>query len=228
MAFERRDDGDVGIRIKAVVFDLDGLMFNTEDVFNEAGRELLDRRGHVLTPELLSQMMGRRAEEAFGILIETLNLTETVPELLAESQQIFDELLDSILAPMPGLFRLLEHIEAAELPKAVATSSGRLYLENLLNRFDLLARFPLTLTAEDVTRGKPHPEIYLIAAERLGVAPSEMLVLEDSEAGTQAAAAAGAVIVSVPHDHSRAHDFSVADYVAESLVDPFVLGLIPA
>jgi beta-phosphoglucomutase-like phosphatase (HAD superfamily) len=83
------------------------------------------------------------------------------------------------------------------------------------------------LTAEDVSRGKPHPEIYQRAAERLGVAPAEMLVLEDSEAGTRAAAAAGAHIISVPHRHSRHHDFSVARGVAASLVDPVILSLLP-
>lgn len=215
------------VQIRAVVFDLDGLMFNTEDVFNASGRELLRRRGHEMTPVLLSQMMGRRAEESFGILIETLGLKETIPELLAESQQIFDGLLDSILAPMPGLFELLDRIERANLPKGVATSSGRNYLNKLLTRFELLDRFPMTLTAEDVTLGKPHPEIYTSAAERLEVEPGEMLVLEDSEAGTRAASAAGAVAVSIPHEHSRAQDFSVAHYVAESLVDPYVLNLIP-
>lgn len=228
MVNERQQGGATDIKISAVVFDLDGLMFNTEDVFNASGRELLDRRGHVMTPELLSKMMGRRAEESFGILIETLNLSETIPELRAESQLIFDSLLESILAPMPGLFELLDHIESANLPKGVATSSGRNYLQKLLGRFDLTERFPLTLTAEDVSRGKPHPEIYLSAAERLGVSPTEMLVLEDSEAGTRAAAAAGAVAISVPHEHSRGQDFSVAHYVAESLVDPYVLGLLRA
>ncbi len=227
MANERAAAGG-DIQISAVVFDLDGLMFNTEDIFNQSGRELLSRRGHELTPELLSQMMGRRAEEAFEIMIELLDLKETVAELLAESQIIFDGLLDSILAPMPGLFKLLDHIEAAKLPKAVATSSGRAYLEKILGRFDLLERFPMTLTAEDVTLGKPNPEIYLTAAKRLEIAPESMLVLEDSEAGTRSAASAGAVIVSVPHEHSRAHDFSVAHYVAESLIDPYVLGLISA
>jgi len=201
-------------------------MFNTESVFNKSGRELLSRRGHEMSPELLSQMMGRRPEEAFTIMIETLSLEESIEELRAESEEIFFQLLDSHLAPMPGLFELLERIEASDLPKGVATSSPRPYLEDILNRFELLDRFHLTLTAEDVTDGKPHPEIYLTAAERIGVEPREMLVLEDSEAGTRAAAAANAFAVSVPHEHSRGHDFSSATYVAESLTDPYVLGLI--
>ena len=84
----------------------------------------------------------------------------------------------------------------------------------------------MTLSAEDVTLGKPHPEIYLKAAECLDISPEEMLVLEDSEAGTQSAAAANAFVVSVPNQHSKGHDFTQATYVAESLVDPFVLQLL--
>ncbi|MEX0718119.1 MAG: HAD family phosphatase [Planctomycetaceae bacterium] len=217
---------DPSRRIVAVVFDLDGLMFNTEEVFNRAGRELLRRRGQEMSEQLLSAMMGRRAPEAFAILIATLGLRETVEELMAESDAIFNAMLHQHIAPMPGLFELLAVIEKRGLPKGVATSSGRAYLEDVLGRFDLLERFPLTLAAEDVTRGKPHPEIYLTAADRLGVAPAEMLVLEDSEAGTKAAAAAGAVAVSVPHLHSAAHDFSPAAFVADSLIDPRVLSLL--
>lgn len=212
--------------IAAVVFDLDGLMFNTEEVFNRAGRELLRRRGQEMSEQLLSAMMGRRAPEAFAILIETLGLKETVEELMAESGAIFEAMLHQHIAPMPGLFELLAMIEKRGLPKGVATSSGRAYLEDVLGRFDLLKRFPLLLAAEDVTHGKPHPEIYLTAAKRLGVEPAEMLVLEDSEAGTQAAAAAGAFAVSVPHVHSASHDFSRAALIAESLIDPRVLALL--
>ncbi|HUG93754.1 MAG TPA: HAD family phosphatase, partial [Planctomycetaceae bacterium] len=196
--------------IRAVVFDLDGLMFNTEELFNHAGRELLRRRGLVMSHELLTQMMGRRPHEAFTVLVDTLGLSETVEELLAESVVIFNEYRAERLAPMPGLFETLAAIERRGLPKGVATSSPRRYLEEILGQYELLERFHLTLTAEDVTHGKPHPEIYLTAAERLGIAPAEMLVLEDSETGTRSAAAAGAVVVSVPHEHSRHHDFSVA------------------
>jgi len=212
--------------IAAVVFDLDGLMFNTEDVFNITGRELLRRRGKVMTHELLTQMMGRRPHEAFAAMIQMHELLETYEELLEESRIIFEALLLEHLAPMPGLFELLDLIEMRGLTKGVATSSPREYLEDILGRFDLLDRFDFTLTAEDVTHGKPHPEIYLTAAARAGVKPEVMLVLEDSQAGTQSAAAAGAVVVSVPHEISRSHNFDGARYVAESLVDPKILRLL--
>ena len=108
----------------------------------------------------------------------------------------------------------------------MATSSPREYLEKWLDRFELLKRFPVTLTAGDVVHGKPHPEIYLQAAERLRVNPIEMLVLEDSEAGTRAAAAAGAFVVSVPNVHTAAGDFSMSRLVLPSLADPQLRSLI--
>jgi HAD superfamily hydrolase (TIGR01509 family) len=212
--------------IKAVVFDLDGLMFNTEDIFNEVGHLVLARRNKEMTRELLQQMMGRRAPEALQFMIDFHELTDTVPGLIDETRELFTELAVDRLAPMPGLYTLLEHIEMRGLIKGVATSSGRRYLEDILNRFELLERFHLTLAAEDVTHGKPHPEIYLTAAERLGVAPHEMLVLEDSHAGTTAGASAKAVVVSVPNEHSRYQDFSHAAYLATRLDDPQVLELL--
>lgn len=214
--------------IRAVVFDMDGLMFNTEEVFNQSGSELLKRRGLTPPPELFHSMMGRRAAEAFQVMIDMMGLQESIEDLQAESEAIFDSLLDDILAPMPGLLELLDVIEARSLPKAVATSSHRDYLSDILGRFNLLDRFHHTFTAEDVTHGKPHPEIYLTAARHLNIRPDEMLVLEDSENGTKAAAAAGAHIISVPHEMSRHHDFSSAKGIASSLNDPVIHDLFKA
>jgi len=213
-------------RIEAVAFDCDGLMFNTEDAFNIAGREMLRRRGHDLTPAILQLMMGRRAAEAFDVLIDHLRLTDTPAMLRNEYQQLFLAALEGRLAAMPGLFDLLALIEARNLPKAVCTSSERDYLDRMLGRFDLTSRFVTTLTADDVSHGKPHPEIYLAAAERLGVRPQNLLVLEDSENGTKAAAAAGAIAVSVPHEHSRSQDFSAAFLIADGLGDPRIAALV--
>ena len=215
-----------GKAIRGVVFDLDGLMFNTEEVFHQAGNELLSRRGHEMTRELLSRMMGRRAKESFAMLIEELRLAETVEVLLAESELIFFEMLETRLAPMPGLFELLDELETRGLPKGVATSSSRPYLEMILGRFDLDSRFSFLLTAEDVTQGKPHPEVYQRAAEKLELSPAQLLVLEDSETGSKAAASAGACVVAVPHDYSRDHDFSHVDHVAAGLHDPLIRRLL--
>ena len=205
--------------LRAVVFDLDGLMFNTEELYREVGTETLRRRGKTLDTDLLDAMMGRRPAQALAIMIEWHDLDTTVDELAAESKEIFVPILDNKLALMPGMSELLTALEAAGIPRAVATSSGREFVENVMGRFDLVPRFEFLLTAEDVEHGKPHPEIYLTAAERFSIDASEMMVLEDSENGCKSAVAAGAFAVAVPASRSLVHDFAGAAVVAESLAD---------
>lgn len=217
-------------RIRAVVFDMDGLMFNTEDVYGEVGSRLLRRRGYEFTPELKNQMMGLRPRPAFEAMIRHCNLAETWQQLVAESNRLFLEILGDRLKPMPGLMELLDALERAEIPKAIGTSSSSELVAACLKPFDMTRRFQFVLAAEDVENGKPHPEIYLTAARRLGIQPGEMMVLEDSENGCLAAAAAGAFAVAVPGEHSREHDFGAALLVIDSLSDPQlyrVLGITP-
>ena len=206
-------------RLKAVVFDLDGLMFNTEELYHDVGTQLLKRRGHALTQELLNQMMGRPARVALQIMIDRHQLDATVDQLQAETDEIFVDLLATRLAPMPGLTDLLDSLEAAAIPKAIATSSRRRFADDVLGRFGFGPRFEFILTAEDVQQGKPHPEIYLTASRRLAASPSEMMVLEDSQNGCRAAISAGAFAVAVPGDHSRHHDFTGASLIAAGLGD---------
>jgi HAD superfamily hydrolase (TIGR01509 family) len=206
--------------MRAVVFDMDGLIFNTEDVYTAAGTELLRRRGRTFTAELKDAMMGLPPQPSFEAMIRHCNLSETWQELAAESNRLFISLLDGRLAPMPGLLELLDALERAGLPKAIGTSSPRVLADACLTPFEMQKRFQFILTAEDVVHGKPHPEIYLTAARRFGVRPAEMMVLEDSRNGCLAAAAAGAFAVAVPGEHSRQHDFSMASLVVEGLIDP--------
>lgn len=213
-------------RPHAVVFDLDGLMFNTEELYVVVGTELLRRRGYEFTHELLDQMMGRPSGVALQLMIDAHTLQATVEELLAETDEIFPEILRTRLAPMPGLIELLAALERQGIPKGIATSSRRSFVERVLAKFDMQPRFSPILTSEDITEGKPHPEIYLLAANRLGVLPGEMLVLEDSQNGCRAAVAAGAIAVAVPSGHSLRHDFTGAHLIADSLADPRLHDLI--
>jgi HAD superfamily hydrolase (TIGR01509 family) len=206
--------------MQAVTFDMDGLMFNSEDVYTLAGSELLARRGLEFTPGLKDAMMGLPPQKAFEAMIQWHSLPEPWQTLAAESNELFLGLLGRRLATMPGLMELLAALERAHVPKAIATSSSRRLADACLGPFQLASRFSFILTCEDITRGKPDPEIYLLAARRFGVPPGEMLVLEDSQNGCRAAAAAGAFTVAVPGDHSRNHDFSPANLVIESLKDP--------
>ena len=212
--------------IHAVVFDLDGLMFNTEDIYLKVGSEVLRRRNKEFTPELVDAMMGLRPAQAIARMIQWHGLTDTVEQIEKESRAIFTPFLETHLEPMPGLFPLLKAIEAADMPKAIATSSSRRFVEEVLGRFELIDRFAFILSAEDVTHGKPDPEIYQLAAKRFGVSAREMLVLEDSQTGLTAAIGSGACAVAVPGTHSKRHDFSQAAWIASGLDDPHIYKLL--
>ena len=207
-------------QIRAVVFDMDGLMFNTEEVYTEVGSRLMRRRGHEFNEEIKNLMMGLQAREGFGLVIDRLRLDDTVDGIIEESDREYLGLVEEWIRPMPGLLALLDALEAAGIPKAIATSTSLRLARANLSPFDLQRRFAFVLTAEDIQRGKPDPEIYRTAAARLNVPPAEVLVLEDSQNGCRAAVAAGAFTVAVPADHSRDHDFAGAALVVNSLCDP--------
>ncbi len=214
--------------LRAVVFDLDGLMFNTEELYQEVGSTVLARRGCSFTPELLNEMMGRQSAQALQIMIDWHNLVDTVEALAAESMQVMHGLLETRLAPMPGLLDLLLALEEVGIPKGIATSSGREFLDAVLAQSGLARRFAFTVAGSEIEHGKPAPDIYLLAAKKHGCPPQEVLVLEDSQIGCRAAVAADTYAVAVPSGPSHTHEFHGAKFVADTLADEriyFALGM---
>jgi HAD superfamily hydrolase (TIGR01509 family) len=212
--------------IRAVAFDLDGLMFDTEALFFHVASEMLADRGKTFTHEIMAQMIGRQWVVAGRAFKEMAGLDESLESLQAEARGRFYALIDSAVHPTPGLFALLAHLEHLGVPRAVATSSRREYADRLLRNHGLDRHFQFLLTAADVARGKPDPEIYLKAASRFEIEPGELLVLEDSPAGVAAARAAGALVIAVPHEHSPAADLAEAHAVIDRLDDPRLVALV--
>ncbi|MBA3483341.1 MAG: HAD-IA family hydrolase [Pirellulales bacterium] len=205
--------------LKAVTFDLDGLMFNTEELYQEVGGAILARRGKEFTAELMDKMMGRKSNVALALMIEHHQLDSTPEQLAAETAEIFGGILPGRLRPMPGLLDLLAALEAAGIPKGIATSSSRAFVERVLGVFNLRPQFDFVLASEDIEHGKPEPDVYLLAAKRHGVNPAAMMVLEDSQIGCQAAVATGAYTVAVPHGQSLTHRFTGVQFEANTLAD---------
>ena len=176
---------------QAVVFDLDGLMFNTEELL--PGRGL----GAFAPPRL--RVFRRTARRDDGPAQSCGLANHDRLAWIAghgrgprrETEELFPPILDARLQPMPGLVELLGALERKGIPKAIATSSGRRFVDSVLSRFTFGPHFDFILTAESVTEGKPHPEIYQSAAAQFGVPPADMVVLEDSATGCRAAVAAG-------------------------------------
>lgn len=211
--------------IKGAAFDMDGLMFETESVYYKAAEVLLGRRGYPYTDELCRDVMGRPPRYCFEKFIETYNLPETWEALSDESEDIFLELLQEGYETMPGLIELLDALEKAGIPKCVATSSSRRITDAILQKDHIGNRFQFVITSNDITRGKPDPQIYLTAADRLAVPPESLAVFEDSEAGVKAAKSAGASCFALRAEHNRDVDLSAADLTVTSLADPRILSL---
>ncbi len=212
--------------VQAVVFDMDGLMFNTEDIYDRVGKSLLERRGHEFSLPLKRLMMGRQNREALQIMIDHCQLSDSAESLNLESNELFLAMLQENIQMLQGLELLLQWLDQNQIPKAVATSSSRVLAEASLGFFDLVPRFKFVLTGDDVIRGKPDPEIYLRAAERLQISPDRMLVLEDSVNGSRAAVTAGAITVAIPGPYNVVGEYGHVHHVASALDAPLIWSLL--
>ena len=154
-------------RIDAVAFDMDGLVLNTEDLYGEVGQIMMKQRGRTYRDEVRRAMIGLPAPQAFGVLIEAESLKETWQELQEETDRVFDELLPTRLQLMPGAIELLQRLEEKSVPRCIATSSTRGFANKALSLVGVLDKFDFVLTAADVPRGKPSPDIYQAAAAQM-------------------------------------------------------------
>ncbi|MBT4694020.1 MAG: HAD family phosphatase [Planctomycetaceae bacterium] len=209
-----------------VVFDLDGLIFNTEDIFLEATNQLLAPLGKKQTPEIVGQIMGQPSDVSTQILKDYHSLTDSVTQIRMDLDRHFDLVLDSILAFMPGFEGLLQRLIEAEIPRAICTSSSANYAADLIGRFGYLEQFEVIVGGDQIVNGKPAPDAYLKVAELLKIDPTTMLVLEDSENGCRAAIAAGAFTVAVPASHNLGQSYDDVDLIADKLSDPRILSAL--
>jgi HAD superfamily hydrolase (TIGR01509 family) len=203
--------------LQAVIFDMDGLMVDSEPLAHQAWNDVLDSYGQRLDDAIYSQLIGLRLDATARLVQQTYALPVS-PDHLAEAKETrLSEIRGHGVPEMPGLRRLVGGIEARDLPWAVATSSPRATAEENLEYLGLLPRCWAIAGGDEVSQGKPSPEIYLLAAERLAIMPQHCLALEDSVPGATAARSAGMMTVAVPGGHSTAEQFSMADFVISSL-----------
>jgi HAD superfamily hydrolase (TIGR01509 family) len=214
---------------RAVVFDLDGLLIDTEWAFAEAARRVLARRGKNLDPDFFATMMGTPARDALPRFRERYAIEDSLEVLADQYREAFSAVFDGRFPPlMPGATELIARLEQNGIPKAIATSSSRRYVDGVFGPHGLMHRFEFILTCDDVTHGKPHPEVYILAAERLRLAPGNVVVLEDSVNGTKAAKAARCKCAVVPHDHTPRTELAIADLVTPRLDDAAIWELLNA
>lgn len=204
-------------RIRAAIFDMDGLMVETESLYFQAESEVARHYGKTFTREVMEKMMGHKAAESIRIMMETLGIEGPAEDIEALRDTLYTDLLLTGVEPMNGLFEFLRWLETHGFRKAVATSSKSTFKDIILNHLQLRDRFEVVITAEEVSQGKPSPEIYQLALRRLALNPPQCIVLEDSVPGLKAAKGAGCFCIIVPNHFTRNQDFSGADLVAPHL-----------
>ncbi len=198
-----------------VVFDMDGVIVDSEPLHERANVELAAALGATYDARLAGAMMGRRVRDLTDALAREVGLPPD--EVFARRETVFWRLLSDGLEPMPGLHEAIARLAAAGLPLAVASSGTRAYVEHTLGSLGVRPAFSAVVSGEDVVHGKPDPEIYLRAAERLAAGPADCVAIEDATHGIAAARAAGMRTVAVRHPLNAALDLSAADAVADDL-----------
>ncbi len=184
--------------VKAVVFDMDGLLVDSEIVYCEALTAQAAAMGHVLPLEVMKRMIGHTWAGSAHVLIDHFGPGFDTDGMREGSVARFYELAEAQVALKAGVLEILDHLDVLALPRAVATSSRRLDVEHHLGGHGIMDRFHAIMAQGDYARGKPHPDPYLRAAEALAVNPADCLALEDSHNGVRAAHAAGMMTVMVP------------------------------
>lgn len=182
---------------RAVVFDMDGLMLDSERLVRTLWQDAVRRRGYALTDAIHATLIGRREPESEALLRAHFGASFPMDEIRSEVQHDWRRrVLEHGIPRKPGLDPLLDFLEANAIPRAVATSTAR--QQALISLGPLFHRFHATVCGDEVPEGKPAPDIYLRAAERLDVSPGDCLALEDSIAGVTAAERAGMTVIMVP------------------------------
>ncbi len=203
-----------------VIFDMDGVLLDTERLYTQATQSIVGRWGKVFDWSVKGHMIGRPALDSARYLVEALALPITPEEYLAERELMFETLMPTA-EPMPGARELTAALRALDVPCGVATSSTRASFALKTRRHaDWFAGdFRVVVTGDDprIGRGKPAPDIFLVAAGELGATPGKCVVVEDAPSGVAAARAAGMQVVAVPDPGMDIGRYRDADVVLGSL-----------
>lgn len=184
---------------KAVIFDMDGLMIDSERVtYNEYVKKLAQLGHHDFTEELYRNCLGKNKQGICQVFIDHYGQDFPMDEVWDDVHVWIDESLRQYVPKKKGLVELLEYLKANNYKTIVATSSGRARVDEILKNADLTKYFDDTICGDEVIHGKPHPEIFLTACQKIDVKPEEALVLEDSEAGILAAYDGHIDVICVP------------------------------
>lgn len=208
--------------INAILFDLDDLMVNSAPLHFEASRRVFGPLGvdiDKIPDDVVATYFGKRTSEIQKLIAGYFNLKNIdIAEIIKKRDEIFLGLVEEGLEPMPGLYKLIETVRVLGIKRAVASSGLRVYINTAIKKLCLEGFFDGIVSGDMVKKGKPDPETFLRSAEILNVKPGGCVVIEDSDAGVDAAKSAGTYCIAVDNPFSRyKQNLSRADVVVGCL-----------
>ncbi|MFJ4866386.1 hexitol phosphatase HxpB [Streptomyces sp. NPDC088748] len=213
--------------IKAVIFDMDGLLVDSEPLWEIAKMRVFPRVGVPMTRELSAQMIGLRSDEA--VLFLNDRFPWEAPSLVDVEKELLDTMADLLrqqTSALPGALSVIGTLREAGMPMAIASSSPQRIIDIVLKELGIFEDMVVSHSAELESHGKPHPAVYLTTARQLGVRPEECLALEDSGNGVLAAKSAKMQCIAVPSEAAKSDKLiQIADMAISSLAD-FTLSML--
>jgi len=209
------------LEIKAVIFDMDGVLIDSENIWQQSEKELFEALGIKLTDALLTQSRGLRTQEMINHWCAMFNITSQTPETLIEQydSQMLKKMQD-LVPLMEGAVEAILFFKNKNIPLALASCSTMDHIEAAMGKYNLSRHFDLMVSAAEGMPGKPHPEVYLQTASKLGITPTSCLAIEDSFFGVIAAKAARMKVLALPDPHEYDQNrFGVADIKIRSLTE---------
>ena len=204
---------------QALIFDLDGLLIDSETIYRKISYKMATDLGKQLHDGIWVKQMGRSPVESLGIFREELGITShTAQELVDLRNLLLLEGFRNDLEILPGALEII-HAFYGKKKMAIATGSPRMLMELAVEKLGLTGYFEYLLPSDEILSGKPDPEIYIKTVAALGLHPDECIVLEDSSNGALAGHLAGCYVLAVPSKYTINQDFSFADHVAEGLFE---------
>jgi HAD superfamily hydrolase (TIGR01509 family) len=204
--------------IKGAVFDLDGMLLDTEGMQLEGWVEVLRPFGIFMTKHDYIQYAGETAENIEADVVRKFNLRVKQGQLVEEKRKMLMKWLeDRRIYLMPYARESIGFFTGRKLKIAVASSGSKTEVLTKLKKSNLYQVFETIVTKDDVSRGKPHPELYMLTVRKLGLKPDECIAFEDTESGVQSAKAAGLVCLAVPNELTQNQNFSKADGIFSNL-----------
>lgn len=212
--------------IKAVIFDMDGVIVDSEPMHIAAEKQVLLKYGVKITTDELRTYTGTTAEFEFTDLVRKYKLDTTVEELFREKETILFKLLEEKTQPIEGVIQLIKSLKNHGFKLGIASSGHRKLVDYFLQKLKIERFFDSVVCAEDISRSKPDPEIFLKSANALRVEPRECIVIEDSTLGVEAAKLAGTKCVGYRNPNSGNQNLSRADLVIDDFTELDIQELI--